>query len=60
MFRVFGQEYYLNQAKAACRFLESCQEEPEMLFVSYRAGKSQGKGFLEDYAFYAFGLLELY
>lgn len=60
MFRVFGQEYYLNQAKAACHFLESHQEEPEMLFVSYRAGKCQGRGFLEDYAFYAFGLLELY
>ncbi len=60
MYRVFGQEGYLRQATAAYRFLNGQQKEEGALFVSWRKGVCQGRGFLEDYAFYAFGLIELY
>ena len=60
MYRVFGQEGYLRQATAAYRFLNRQQKEDGALFVSWRKGVCQGRGFLEDYAFYAFGLIELY
>ena len=60
MYRVFGQESYLRQAKRACGFLEKQQDEKGFLPVSCRRGVCQGRGFLTDYAFYAFGLIELY
>ncbi len=60
IYRVFGQEKYLWEAKKACDFLERKQIEHGSLFVSYRLGKSQGKGFLNDYAFYIWGLIEIY
>ncbi len=60
MYRIFGQDGYLSQAKAACEFLEKQRKEADSLFVSCRRGHCQGKGFLEDYAFYGFGLIELY
>ena len=60
MYRMFGQESYLRQAKAACRFLENQKKGEDSLYVSCRRGHCQGKGFLEDYAFYGFGLIELY
>lgn len=60
MYRVFGKDIYLQQAKAAYDFLERNQQEEGVLFVSYREGKCQGNGFLDDYAFYVFALLNLY
>jgi len=60
MYRVFGLESYLRRAKAACGFLEQQKQGRDSLFVSCRKGHCQGTGFLEDYAFYAFGLIELY
>ncbi len=60
MYQVFGQESYLRQAKRACEFLEAQHGERDFLPVSCRHGICQGQGFLEDYAFYTFGLIELY
>ena len=60
MYRVFGQESYLRQAKAALAFLEKQKSGFDTLFVSCRQGSCQGRGFLTDYAFYIFGLIELY
>lgn len=70
MYRVLEQDACLQQARAASDFMEkqakaarTLRKEPpegDSLFVSYRAGKCQGTGFLDDYAFYAFGLIELY
>ncbi len=59
MYRVFGQESCLQLAERACVFIEG-QALEQGLFVSYRQGKRQGNGFLDDYAFFAFGLLQLY
>lgn len=60
MYRIFGKEVYLQQAKAACDFIEQHQQEEDVLFVSCREGRCQGKGFLDDYAFYGFALINLY
>lgn len=59
MYRVFGQESCLVLAERASAFIEA-QSGREGLFVSFRQGKCQGNGFLDDYAFFAFGLLQLY
>lgn len=60
MYRIFGKEVYLQHAKTACDFIEQHQQEEDALFVSFREGKCQGKGFLDDYAFFAFALINLY
>ena len=60
MYRIFGQDSYLRQAKSACEFLEKQTGKKDILFVSCRRGRCQGTGFLEDYAFYGLGLIELY
>lgn len=59
MYQQFDQEVYLEMAKAACDFIEQ-NGQGQNLFVSYRDGKTQGKGFLDDYAFFGFALLCLY
>ncbi len=59
MYRVLGKEPYRILAERACACIEK-YAEPEGLFVSVRQGRIQGKGFLDDYAFFTFGLLELY
>lgn len=60
MYRVFGKEVYLKQAKAACDFIEQHQQKEDVLFVSFREGTCVGNGFLDDYAFYTFALINLY
>ncbi len=59
MYQVFGKEKYRMLAERAFRYLAE-QAGTEGLFVSCRRGRKQGTGFLDDYAFLAFGLLELY
>lgn len=59
MYQQFGKEIYLQTAKAAYNFIEQ-NRQGDSLFVSYRNGKIQGKGFLDDYAFFVFALLCLY
>ncbi len=60
LYKVSGDEDYLYAAKKAQRFIESELCENNTLFVSFRKGRHGDKGFLDDYAFYTYGLLSLY
>ncbi len=60
LYRVSGQELYLQAAKKAQRFIEQNLSEEENLYASYREGKRSEHGFLDDYAFYIAALAELY
>lgn len=52
---------YLEAAKKAAAFIENrLTDEKGRLYLRYRDGDSAHHGQLDDYAFYAFGLLELY
>lgn len=59
--RLLGQGAYLESAKKAQRFLENTMmDESFRLKLRWREGESAHAGQLDDYAFYAFALLELY
>lgn len=58
--RVLGGEEYLFAARRAVRFLEENLLKDGFLQTAWRGGRSSGGGFLEDYAFAAWGFLELY
>lgn len=60
MYQVFGQEEYLAAAQKADCFIAKNLMDEDTLYVSWRKGRHSGKGFLDDYAFYAFALLHLY
>jgi len=60
MYRVFDEEKYLDVAKKACNFIEENLFDNNTLFVSFREGVRSGKGFLDDYAFYVYSLINLY
>ena len=60
LYRVSGEEKYLNAAKGAREFIEKYLCENDRLYVSFRNKKRSGKGFLEDYAFYCAALIALY
>ncbi|NCC87290.1 MAG: thioredoxin domain-containing protein [Clostridia bacterium] len=60
MYRVFGEEKYLESAKRACTFIEKNLSDENTLYVSFREGVRSGKGFLDDYAFYVYALINLY
>ena len=60
LYRVSGQERYLQAAKKAQRFIEENMTDGSRLFASYRKGKRSEQGFLDDYAFYIAALTELY
>lgn len=52
---------YLDAAKKAVVFMEKrLTDEKGRLYLRYREGDAAYQGQLDDYAFYAFGLLELY
>lgn len=57
--RVTGKEVYLKASIKAERFLKTHLEENNRLFVSWRDGKRGSVGFLDDYAFTVFGLINL-
>ncbi|MBN9418318.1 MAG: DUF255 domain-containing protein, partial [Candidatus Eremiobacteraeota bacterium] len=60
-YRVFGDSRYLEAARKAADFLKANLTQGEgRLLRSWRAGKAQFNGYLEDYAFLAEGLLSLY
>ncbi|MFX1464838.1 MAG: thioredoxin domain-containing protein, partial [Promethearchaeota archaeon] len=57
----FQEEIYLETAKKAVNFiLSNLKESNNNLLHRYRAGVSEIKGFLTDYAFFIWGLIELY
>lgn len=60
LFRATGREKYLAAARRARDFIEANMMRDGRLFTSFRAGVLSGAGYLDDYAFYAAGLLELY
>ncbi|WP_330586803.1 thioredoxin domain-containing protein [Aminipila terrae] len=60
MYQVFDEEQYLVAAQKAEGFITEKMQDNNTLFVSYRDGIHSSKGFLDDYAFYIFALLELY
>lgn len=55
-----GREADLQTAKAVHHFIRTHLKKEGRLCVSYRNGVGSGAGFLDDYAFYAFALLQLY
>jgi len=59
--RVFGEpEYELAAIKAADFILTKMRRQEEGLYHRYRDGESAVSAFLDDYAFFVWGLLELY
>lgn len=60
LYRISGDEAYLNAAKAAQQCIETHLCAGDDLFVSYRNGQRQNQGFLDDYAWYIFALISLY
>ena len=59
--RVFGKEDYLQAATKAADFLLSkMQDENGKLYHRYAEGERAIGGFLDDYAFLVYGLVELY
>lgn len=60
MYRVFGDDKYIEVAKKSCRFIEKNLSHGDNLFVSYRNGKVSSNGFLDDYAFYIYALVNMY
>lgn len=60
-YEVLGDDWCLEAAKNAQAFIEkNLTSEKGRLFIRYREGQADHDGQLDDYAFYAFGLLELY
>ena len=63
-FKVLGKDEYLRSAERAAEFVLSELVEKDQtctkLLRRYRDGEAKGKGFLEDYAFFANGLIDLY
>lgn len=58
---LLGESEYLTAAQKAQRFLEeNLVDERGRLLVRWRDGDAAHDGQLDDYAFYAFSLLELY
>lgn len=59
LYRVTGTDLYLEAAVRAERFLEKNLTEGNTVYVSWRRGKRGARGFLSEYAFYAYALLHL-
>ena len=60
-YQVMGDDWCLIGAKESQRFIErNLTSDKGRLFIRYREDQAVHDGQLDDYAFYAFGLLELY
>lgn len=60
-YRTLGETHWLTVAKKGLDFFRTRLIGPDgRLFVRWRDGESANQGQLEDYAFYAWALLELY
>jgi len=59
-FRVTGNEKYLKGAVGAARFLLQEMKQGGHLMRVFNKGKSQVKGYSEDYAFFIQALIDLY
>jgi len=59
--QVFGEPEYANAAKRAADFiLNNVRGSEKRLYHRYRDGEAKVNGFLADYAFFVWGLVELY
>src|SRR5439155_13381013 len=59
--RVFGRQDFVDAAARAARFVvSSLVDSGGRLLRSWRAGKTSGPGFLEDYGLLGDGLVTLY
>lgn len=59
--RVFGDDRYTDAARAAVRFIDQKMKSPDGgLFHRYRDGSAAITSMVDDYAFQAWGRLELY
>lgn len=58
--RVFDDERYVNAAAKAASFIHREMYHDHRLRRTYRGGQARVNGFLEDYAFLANGLIDLY
>jgi len=59
-FKVTGNERYLDGAKKAARFILKEMRKDGHLMRVFHQGKSQVKGYSEDYAFFIQALIDLY
>ena len=60
-YAVTGDEKYLNVARKAVRFIEAKLASPEgRLMRTFKDGQSKLNAYLDDYAFYASALLDLF
>lgn len=59
-YAVFKEDLYLKSAEQAALFIKENLTRGKSVFTSYRSGRHSKTGFIDDYAFYIYGLLELY
>lgn len=59
-YAVFKEEPYLSAAKRAALLIKEKLTEGDKVFASYRDGSRSETGFIDDYGFYTFALIELY
>ncbi len=60
LYRVTRDKKYLTAAKKSQEFIEKNMSDGQKLYTSFRDGKCSEYTFLDDYAFYATALIELY
>ncbi len=58
--RVLGREDYLETARATTRFMQRVFYQDGRLKHTYKAGQAKVEGLLEDYVYFAQGLVSLY
>ena len=59
--QAFNEPEYARAAKKAADFvLDNMRDSEKRLYHRYRGGEAKVNGFLDDYAFFAWGLVELY
>jgi len=60
-YQALGEELYLDAARKAANFiLRNLRKSDGMLLRRYRKGEAAYSGYLNDYAFFVWGLIELY
>lgn len=58
--RILNRDDYLASARATMSFMAKYLQKDGSLLSGYTSGKASGPGFLDDYAFYIFALLQMY
>ncbi|XWX61017.1 thioredoxin domain-containing protein [Desulfitobacterium sp. AusDCA] len=58
--QILGNKTYVKAAERAVHFIQDSLFRQERLFARFREGNAAYLGYLDDYAFYIWGLLELY